>query len=200
MRQQGFVLWLTGLSGAGKTTIARSLEQELRSRNQLVEVLDGDVVRSQLCQDLGFSRRDRDINIRRIGFVANLLSRNGVATIVSAVSPYREIRDELRQSVNHFIEVYVNAPLEVCESRDVKGLYAKARSGEIKSFTGIDSPYEPPIHPEITCYTAEETLGESTAKILRTLEQMELIAVADRRFILESSNAQKRGRPNSIYL
>jgi adenylylsulfate kinase len=179
MQEKGFVLWLTGLSGAGKTTIARAVEQELKSRDRLVEVLDGDIIRAHLCQDLGFSRVDRDMNIRRIGFVANLLSRNGVATIVSAISPFRDIREELRQTVNHFIEVYINAPLEVCESRDVKGLYAKARTGEIKSFTGIDSPYEAPTDPEIICYTAVETLEESVLKIITALEQMELIALEE---------------------
>lgn len=170
MPTQGCVLWLTGLSGAGKTTIARAVEQELKARNCRVEVLDGDLVRAHLCQDLGFSKRDRDTNVRRLGFVANLLSRNGVIAIVSAISPFREIRDELRQTVCNFIEVYVNAPIETCEARDVKGLYAKARAGEIKAFTGIDSPYEAPLHPDIVCYTAEEPLEESVTKVLNALE------------------------------
>lgn len=175
MPQTGFVLWLTGLSGAGKTTIADHLETELKSRDQLIEVLDGDVIRTQLCQGLGFSRTDRETNIRRIGFVANLLSRNGVGVIVSAISPYRDLREELRQTIPNFIEVYVNAPLDVCEARDVKGLYAKARAGEIKAFTGIDSPYEAPMNPDIMCYTAEESLNDSVSKIIRLLEQRSLI-------------------------
>lgn len=177
--QQGFVLWLTGLSGAGKTTIAHAVEAELKRLNHRVEVLDGDVVRAHLCQELGFSKVDRDKNIRRIGFVANLLSRNGVCTIVAAISPYQAIREELRQTVTNFVEVYVNAPLEVCEARDVKGLYARARAGEIQSFTGIDSPYEPPTNPEIICYTAEETLDDSVTKIINTLREMDLIAVQE---------------------
>ncbi len=175
MPQTGFVLWLTGLSGAGKTTIAHHLEAELKSRSQSIEVLDGDVIRTQLCQGLGFSRVDRETNIRRIGFVANLLSRNGVGVIVSAISPYRELREELRQTIPNFIEIYVNAPLEVCEARDVKGLYAKARAGEIKAFTGIDSPYEAPTHPDVVCYTAEETLSDSVGKIISALELRSLI-------------------------
>lgn len=175
MPQTGFVLWLTGLSGAGKTTIAHCLEAQLRSHDRLIEVLDGDVIRTQLCQGLGFSRVDRETNIRRIGFVANLLSRNGVGVIVSAISPYRELREELRQTIPNFIEVYVNAPLEICEARDVKGLYAKARAGEIKAFTGIDSPYEAPTNPDVMCYTAEETLNDSVSKIVSALERRSLI-------------------------
>lgn len=176
MPQTGFVLWLTGLSGAGKTTIAHHLEAELKSRDRAIEVLDGDIIRTQLCQGLGFSRIDRETNIRRIGFVAHLLGRNGVGVIVSAISPYRDLREELRQTIPNFIEVYVNAPIDVCEARDVKGLYAKARAGEIKAFTGIDSPYEVPTDPDVVCYTAEETLNESVAKITRLLEQRSLIS------------------------
>jgi adenylylsulfate kinase len=167
----GATVWTTGLSGSGKTTIARELANRLRARGVKVEILDGDVVRTNLSKGLGFSKEDRDINIRRIGFVANLLSRNGVIAITAAISPYREIRDEVRANTERFIEVYVEAPLEVCESRDVKGMYAKARAGEIKGFTGIDDPYEEPLHAEITCHTANETIAQSVDKLIAYLEQ-----------------------------
>ncbi|WP_017304707.1 adenylyl-sulfate kinase [Spirulina subsalsa] len=170
MNQRGVTLWFTGLSGAGKTTISSAVAEELRSRQCKLEVLDGDIVRQNLTKGLGFSKEDRDENIRRIGFVSHLLTRNGVIVIVSAISPYREIREEVRGRIGDFVEVYVNAPLEVCEARDVKGLYKKARAGEIKQFTGIDDPYEPPLNPEIECRTDQETLEESKAKVLKYLE------------------------------
>ncbi|WP_219884786.1 adenylyl-sulfate kinase [Merismopedia glauca] len=170
VKQRGVTIWLTGLSGAGKTTISNALEQELRDRCSKIEVLDGDVVRENLTKGLGFSKPDRDENIRRIGFVANLLTRNGVIVLVSAISPYRDIRQEVKQKVGDLIEVYVNAPLAVCESRDVKGLYKRARAGEIKSFTGIDDPYEAPINPDVECRTDLETVEESISKILAKLE------------------------------
>ena len=170
LKDRGVILWLTGLSGAGKTTIAQHLEHKLRERERPVERLDGDDIRQNLSQGLGFSRQDRDINVRRVGYVANLLNRNGVTVIVSLISPYRAIRDELSSTLNNFIEIYINAPLEVCETRDVKGLYAKARSGQIKVFTGIDDPYEAPLNPDITCHTAAETVEESVVKIMTWLE------------------------------
>src|SRR3954467_9012043 len=152
--EKGFTLWFTGLSGAGKTTISEIVERELRERGSKVEVLDGDVVRENLSKGLGFSKEDRDTNIRRIAFVANLLSRNGVPVITAPISPYREIRDEARQMMDdRFIETYVKASVEVCEERDVKGLYAKARSGEIKEFTGVSDPYEIPEDPELVIDT-----------------------------------------------
>lgn len=172
MQQRGVTVWFTGLSGAGKTTITRAVEQELRSRGLGIEILDGDVVRENLTKGLGFSKEDRDENIRRIGFVAQLLTRHGVIVLVSAISPYREVRDEVRQKTGDFVEVFVNAPLAVCEDRDVKGLYKKARAGEIKNFTGISDPYEPPLNPEVECRTDLETLEESVAKVLGTLEQL----------------------------
>jgi adenylylsulfate kinase len=172
MNQRGATVWFTGLSGAGKTTIRMAVEQELRTRGYKVEVLDGDVVRENLTKGLGFSKADRDENIRRIGFVAHLLSRNGVIVLVSAISPYRDARDEVRSRIGDFVEVYVNAPLAVCEQRDVKGLYKKARAGEIKQFTGIDDPYEAPLNPEIECKTDQETLEESVAKVLSRLETL----------------------------
>ncbi|MBW4630470.1 MAG: adenylyl-sulfate kinase [Iphinoe sp. HA4291-MV1] len=169
---KGCILWFTGLSGSGKTTISMGVEHELKARNCLVELLDGDVIRKHLCKELGYSKQDRDTNVRRIGFVANLLSRNGVVAITAAISPYRATRDEVRRMTENFIEVYVNAPLEVCEARDVKGLYAMARSGKIQGFTGIDDPYEEPLNPEIVCYTAQETVEESVAKVINYLERL----------------------------
>ncbi|MEG4107646.1 adenylyl-sulfate kinase [Microcoleus sp. S13_C5] len=170
--EKGFILWFTGLSGSGKTTITKALEPELKARGCKVEILDGDVVRTNLSKGLGFSQEDRDTNIRRIGFVAHLLSRNGVAVMTAAISPYRAIRDEIRAMEANFVEVYITAPLEVCEGRDVKGLYAKARAGEIKGFTGIDDPYEEPLNPEIICYTERESVEESVKKVLTKLEEL----------------------------
>lgn len=170
--ERGVTVWLTGLSGAGKTTIARALEEELRARGRRVEVLDGDVIRQNLTRGLGFSKEDRDENIRRIGFVAHLLTRNGVIVLVAAISPYREVREEVRRRIGDFVEVYVNAPLEVCEQRDVKGLYRRARAGEISHFTGIDDPYEPPPAPEVECRTDRETVEESVRKVLSKLAEL----------------------------
>ncbi|MBE9229863.1 adenylyl-sulfate kinase [Phormidium sp. LEGE 05292] len=170
MKRRGVTVWFTGLSGAGKTTISKAVEQELRSQGYLVEVLDGDIVRQNLTKGLGFSKEDRDENIRRIGFVAHLLTRNGVIVLVSAISPYREIRREVKAKIGDFVEVFVNAPLEVCEKRDVKGLYKKARAGEIKHFTGIDDPYEIPTNPDVECHTDIETEAESVAKVWQKLQ------------------------------
>ena len=172
-QQRGFTLWFTGLSGAGKTTIAEIVEHELRERFGQVEVLDGDIVRTNLSKGLGFSREDRDTNILRIGFVAELLSRNGVGVIVSAISPYKEARDQVRRSIGEdFIEVYVDAPLEVCAERDVKGLYEKAFSGEISQFTGVSDPYEPPAAPELHIKTDEEEPRESARRVILKLEEL----------------------------
>jgi adenylylsulfate kinase len=182
MQYEGVTLWFTGLSGSGKTTITRAVESELRARGRSVEILDGDIVRLNLSKGLGFSKEDRDINIRRIGFVANLLSRNGVIAMTAAISPYRKVRNEVRQMTKNFIEVYVNAPLEVCEDRDVKGLYAQARAGEIKGFTGIDDPYEEPISPELICFTDRETIEESTAKVVEELERRGYVPVKEHAF------------------
>src|SRR5437016_2852692 len=175
----GFCLWFTGLSGSGKTTITNLLVKELRARGSKLEVLDGDIVRENLSKGLGFSKEDRDTNIRRIAFVANLLSRNGVPVITAAISPYREIRDEARQMMDdRFIETYVKASVEACEERDVKGLYAKARSGEIKEFTGVSDPYEPPENPEIVLETEHQTPEESARQIVDFLEGRGLLAPA----------------------
>jgi adenylylsulfate kinase len=171
MEQRGVTLWFTGLSGAGKSTISEAVEAQLREQKYKLERLDGDIVRTNLTKGLGFSKEDRDENIRRIGFVSHLLTRNGVIVLVSAISPYRAIRDEVRARIGDFVEIYVNAPLAVCEERDVKGLYRRARAGEIPNFTGIDDPYEAPASPEIECRTDLETLEESVQKVMDGLRQ-----------------------------
>jgi len=173
---KGFTLWFTGLSGAGKTTISHIVEKEIRDRGSNIEILDGDVVRENLSKGLGFSKEDRDTNIRRIAFVADLLSRNGTPVITAAISPYREIRDEARDMMgDRFIEVYVNASVEACADRDVKGLYEKAFKGEIKEFTGVSDPYEPPLNAEVTVETENEEPEESAAKIVAYLDERGLL-------------------------
>lgn len=176
-QQPGVTVWFTGLSGAGKTTISRAVGNQLKSYGQKLEILDGDVVRLNLCKGLGFSKEDRDENIRRVAFVAGLLTRNQVTVLVSAISPYREIRQEVRERISNFVEVYVNAPLQVCEQRDVKGLYKKARAGEIKNFTGIDDPYEPPFNPDVECRTDLETVEESVSKVLAKLRELGYVSL-----------------------
>ncbi len=169
---RGFTLWFTGLSGAGKTTIAEIVERELRVRHGKVEVLDGDIVRTNLSKGLSFSREDRDINVLRIGFVSDLLTRNGVGVMVSAISPYREAREQVRRDVGEdFIEVFVDAPVEVCAERDVKGLYKKAYAGEIPEFTGVSDPYERPFQPELHIKTNEESPKESAMRVVSYLEE-----------------------------
>jgi len=181
--QDGFVVWLTGLSGAGKTTIAQALEAELSRRGSRVERLDGDTVREGLTRDLGFSKEDRDKNIERVGFVAKLLSRNGVAVLAAFISPYRAARDRVRAETTNFIEVYVAAPLETCAARDIKGLYAKALAGQITGFTGVNDPYEPPLNPELVLHTERETLDESVSQILRYLEDRLLIPQVESKYV-----------------
>jgi adenylylsulfate kinase len=175
----GFVLWLTGLSGAGKSTIAAKLGPALAERGHRVELLDGDEVRTNLCQGLGFSREDRDTNIARIGYVAGKLAKHGVAVLVAAISPYRQARDRVRAEVENFVEIHVAAPVSTCAERDVKGLYAKALSGEIKQFTGISDPYEPPLAPEIVLHTEAETVDESVEQVIAWLEANGLTAPGD---------------------
>jgi adenylyl-sulfate kinase len=172
-------LWLTGLSGAGKSTVAAKLAPALAERGHRVELLDGDEVRTNLCQDLGFSRADRDTNIARIGYVAGKLAKHGVAVLVAAVSPYRAARDQVRASVDRFVEVHVAAPLATCAQRDPKGLYARALAGEIKHFTGVSDPYEPPLDPEIVLHTEAESVDESAHQVLAWLEAHGLITPAD---------------------
>jgi adenylyl-sulfate kinase len=176
---KGFTLWFTGLSGAGKTTISKLVETELHERRNRLEILDGDVVRENLSKGLGFSKEDRDTNIRRIAFVADLLSRNGVPVITAAISPYREIRDEARELMgDRFIEVFVKASVEECIERDPKGLYKKALAGEIKEFTGVSDPYEEPLNPEIVLDTENESPEESAQKLIALLEERQLIPAA----------------------
>ena len=173
---KGFTLWFTGMSGAGKSTLSHALAQRLRECGAKVELLDGDAVRTHLSKGLGFSKEDRDENIRRIGFVCELLSRNGVIAIVAAISPYRAVREEVRARIANFIEVHVDCPLEVLAARDVKGLYKKALAGEIPNFTGVSDPYEPPLTPEITVNSAAETPEESLARIWQALRERQLIS------------------------
>jgi adenylyl-sulfate kinase len=178
MEQQGFTLWFTGMSGSGKTTLATAVEEILRDRGLKVELLDGDVVRTNLSKGLGFSKEDRDTNIKRIGFVCKLLTRNGVVAIGSAISPYREVRDFIRQDIGRFVEVYCRCPLEVLAERDVKGLYKKALAGEIENFTGVSDPYEEPLNPEVVVNTDSETQDYSVGKIIAKLEELDYMPKA----------------------
>src|SRR5208283_921597 len=181
MNLRGFTVWFTGLSGSGKSTLAAALAHELEARGRGPVVLDGDVVRQYLSKGLGFSKEDRDENIRRIGFVAHLVTRQGGVTITAAISPYRAIRDENRKLIGqgNFVEVYCDCPLLECERRDIKGLYAKARAkiatGQKAGFTGLDDPYEPPPQPEVVVRTATETVTQSTAKIVERLRELGLL-------------------------
>jgi adenylyl-sulfate kinase len=179
--ERGFTVWLTGLSGAGKTTLAHELERELRARGRKVEVLDGDVVRTHLSKGLGFSKEDRDENIRRIGFVCKLLSRNGVVAVAAAISPYRAVRDEVRREIGSFVEVHVQCPLDELVRRDVKGLYARALRGELPQFTGVSDPYEEPLQPEVVVQTDRDTVEESVSKIVAKLEELGYLAPARER-------------------
>src|ERR1700688_1430645 len=164
MTHEGFTVWLTGLSGAGKSTLAEGLVARLREHGAKVELLDGDTVRTILSQGLGFSREDRDAHIRRIGFVTDLLARNGVIAVVAAFSPYRETRDEVKRKIANFVEVHVDCSLEVLTSRDTKGLYKRALAGEIENFTGISDPYEPPVAPCVAIHSDRESIDEGLEK------------------------------------
>ena len=175
----GFTIWFTGLSGSGKSTVAGELVRQLKERGRSVELLDGDEVRNHLSQGLGFSKIGRDANIRRIGWVAHVLSRNGIIAITAAISPYRNIRDENRRLIGRFVEVFVDCPLEACMKRDVKGLYKKALSGELPQFTGVSDPYEPPLEPEVRIETARETVKESADRIIARIEQLGYLRPAD---------------------
>src|SRR5437870_5824173 len=169
---KGFTLWFTGLSGAGKSTLSQYLSDEFKRRGYRFEVLDGDEVRTHLSKGLGFSKEDRDTNIRRIGYVARLIARSGGVAITAAISPYRDVRDELRGQTPGFVEVFVRAPLDTLVERDTKGLYRKAIAGEIANFTGVSDPYEEPLHPEVVCDTSVESLAQSVTKVLDRLERL----------------------------
>jgi len=188
-KQKGFVIWFTGLSGAGKTTLSQSLAPELRRRGFKIEVLDGDEVRTNLSKGLGFSKEDRDTNIRRIGYVSRLLSRNGVGVISAAISPYREVRDEVRQAIEAegavFVEVYVECPIDVLAERDMKGLYKRALAGEIKEFTGVSDPYEEPLEPEVMVRTDGESVAQSLSTIVAQLESRNLFPQSEESVVLD---------------
>jgi len=179
MSHQGFVLWFTGLSGSGKSTLSSAVSRLFKERGYKVELLDGDEVRTHLSRGLGFSKEDRDINVRRIGYVARLLARNGVIAITAAISPYADVRDEIHADAAAdgaaFVEVYVECPVSVLAERDVKGLYKKALAGEIAHFTGVTDPYEPPLSPDVHTHSDTESIDESLAKILGFLEEQRLI-------------------------
>ncbi len=175
MSSPGFILWFTGLSGAGKSTVSNAVAPLLSARGVRVEMLDGDVVRTHLTAGLGFTREDRDVNVRRIAWVADLVARHGGVAIVAAISPFRDVRDEVKRTYANVIEVYVNASVEECARRDVKGLYAKALRGEIANFTGVSDPYEPPLNPEIELRTAEMSVDEAARKVIAYLEQRGLL-------------------------
>ena len=179
MTNSGFTIWFTGFSGAGKSTLSRVIEQRLRACGFKVEVLDGDVVRTHLSKGLGFSREDRDTNIKRIAFVCNLLTRNSVVSIAAAISPYREAREWARREIGNFVEVYVKCSLEVCRQRDVKGLYKLADEGKLAGLTGVDDPYEEPEHPELVIETDKETVEESAARIFAKLEELGYLALEE---------------------
>src|SRR2546427_8338592 len=172
MTQQGLTIWFTGLSGAGKSTLSEAIEERLKARGRSVEILDGDSGRPHLTKGLGFSREDRDTNIKRIAFVCGLLTRNGVICISAAIAPYREARQWARQEIGNFVEVYVKCPIEVCRQRDVKGLYKLVDEGKIKGFTGVDDPYEEPEHPELVVETSKESIEESVGRIFAKLEEL----------------------------
>ena len=179
LRTKGLTVWFTGLSGAGKTTICGHVQKELLAHGLQVEVLDGDIIRSYLSNDLGFSEEDRKENIKRIAYVAQLLTRNGIVVLVAAISPYRSSRDEARLAIGNFMEVYVNAPLQVCEARDPKGLYRRARLGTLQRFTGIDQPYEFPLSPDVECHTDIESAEESSGKVIASVLKLLFIGTAD---------------------
>ena len=172
--REGFTLWFTGLPCSGKSTVGERVAAILKEKGRRAELLDGDAVRQQLTRDLGFSKKDRDENIRRITYVAKLLSRNGVAALTAFISPYREMRDRARKETTNFVEVYTKCPVEVCAKRDVKGMYEKAIRGEIKEFTGVSDPYEEPLNAEIVLETDKETIDESVAKVVKRLEELGL--------------------------
>lgn len=191
VESSGFTIWLTGLPCSGKSTIARTLARRFLARGRRVEVLDGDLIRQSLSYGLGFSREDRDRNILRVAFVANLLARNGVIVIVAVVSPYRAARDEARRVLQRFFEVHVDCPLNECERRDVKGMYKRARAGELRGFTGVDDPYEAPLQPELTLSTSMQSSDESAARVEAALLEARLLS-ADDPGAVDSAEVERR--------
>jgi adenylylsulfate kinase len=179
MANVGFTIWFTGLSGSGKSTLSEIVEQRLKAHGRNVEILDGDIVRTHLSKGLGFSREDRDTNIKRIAFVCSLLTRNGVICISAAIAPYQEAREWARQEIGNFVEIYVKCPLDVCRARDVKGLYKLVDEGKIKNFTGVDDPYEEPENPDLVIETDKETIEESIGRIFAKLEELGYLTQAD---------------------
>ncbi len=173
--EQGFTIWFTGLPCSGKTTLSKQIFNYLKKQGLKTELLDGDVIRRHFSQELGFSEKERKINIRRIGFLSHLLTRNGVVTVVAAIAPYKELREENRRLIGRYVEVYCNCPLEVAEQRDVKGMYQKARAGEIKNFTGVSDPYEAPDNPDIVIYTHKEPPETSISTIISYLKKYNYI-------------------------
>ena len=170
--QKGFTLWFTGLPCSGKSTIADAVATELQQRGLKAERLDGDIIRKHLWKELGFSKEDRDENIRRAAFLAKLLTKNGIAVLTSFISPYRELRDYARREIDDFVEIYVKCPVEVCIQRDTRGMYKKALAGEIQNFTGVSDPYEEPLNPEVLIESDKETLGESIVKVIDGLKEL----------------------------
>src|SRR5579871_4024915 len=192
LEHAGFTVWFTGMSGAGKTTLSQMLAERLRTQGAKVEVLDGDVLRSSLCKGLGFNKEDREENVRRIGVVCELLSRNGIIAIVAAISPYRSMRAQVRSRIRHFVEVYVECPLDVLISRDTKGLYEKALAGRIPEFTGVSAPYEPPVTADVTLHTDHESPEESLQRIWSKLQFLGLVSDSQRELPNTSFKSAKR--------
>lgn len=194
MSRQGLTIWFTGLSGAGKSTLANAVAQRLRAQGELVEIMDGDEVRTHLSKGLGFSREDRDTNIKRIAFVCKLLTRNGVICISAAIAPYREARAWAREEIGDFIEVYVKCPLEVCRERDVKGLYKLVDEGKIQHFTGIDDPYEEPENPDLVIETSKQSLEESVETLLAKVRSLGYLQQEDAQLVAAGAQANEEGK------
>jgi adenylyl-sulfate kinase len=194
MSRQGLTIWFTGLSGAGKSTLAEAVAQRLRAQGELVEIMDGDAVRTHLSKGLGFSREDRDTNIKRIAYVCSLLTRNGVICISAAIAPYREARTWAREEIGDFIEVYVKCPLEVCRERDVKGLYKLVDEGKIQHFTGIDDPYEEPENPDLVIETSKQSLEESVETLLAKVRSLGYLQQEDAQLVAAGAQVNEEGK------
>lgn len=193
-----FTIWFSGLSGSGKTTLSKALFLELKRRSLAAEWMDGDIIRANFSQELGFSRRDRDINVKRLGFVSHLLNKNSVASVVAAIAPYEQARSENRALIGNYVEVFVNCPLEVVAERDVKGLYKRAFAGEIPSFTGVSDPYEEPVNPEVVVHTHEESVEQSLAKVIEHLEGKLFIPPTDKCVLIDYSEEEEMAWRNRL--